>query len=70
MSCVIITWHNSQCSMLPTNNLKQIHYLTEMCQNLGLIKIVPKVYKMGALFCLNKLSHNYYKNLERGMYIT
>ena len=23
----IITWHNSQCSMLPTNILKQIHYL-------------------------------------------
>ena len=43
-----------------------------MCQNLGLIKIVPKVYKMGALFCLNKLSHtcNYYKNLERELYIT
>ena len=56
--------------MLPTNNLKQNIIYTEMCQNLGLIKIVPKVYKMGALFCLNKLSHNYYKNLERGMYIT
>ena len=41
-----------------------------MCQNLGLIKIVPKVYKMGALFCYNKLSHNYYQNLERGLYIT